>query len=216
MAKLPLKVDSFVLLPNFLLFLLLVGLLVYAKSSGDVGFLKRLFEKQQAELMYPLKGSLILISNFLWGLPTAICLFTFGILNYVSPGHRANLFFLSAGVGLGFTLLDEVSRITIYMVLMYKVPKHFIALLYGTIAIAFILYFWRKILSTPFLLLIVALILLVVSRVVDLSPLSHQETPGRILLEEGTKLLALLNLTLYFWLTCRQEIIKVLAQHTSF
>ena len=69
---------------------------------------------------------------------------------------------------------------------------------------AIALYFWRTIVTTPYRLLLLASGLLIISAAADFLPISGIGTP--IMLEDGTKLLGLVNLTLYIWRSAQQAL----------
>jgi hypothetical protein len=90
------------------------------------------------------------------------------------------------------------------------VPKILIYLVYGIAALSYVFVFWRIIRGTPYILLLLAAVLFIISAVVDTTPL-----PGKgsiAMLEDGTKLLGIINILLYFRYVCWQAVLQSLNQ----
>ena len=84
------------------------------------------------------------------------------------------------------------------------ISKKLIYLCYGSAVFLYGVKFWRYIKTTPYLPLVAAFLLLAISRFAD--PLHLRNQGLHAMLEDGTKLLALLNLALYFWYVCHHEV----------
>ncbi|MBE9118790.1 hypothetical protein IQ249_23150 [Lusitaniella coriacea LEGE 07157] len=100
-------------------------------------------------------------------------------------------------------MIDDLFRVSLILALFLGVPKLLMYVLYGIAFLFLGFYFNRKLVSTPYGILIAGLFLFVFSNTVDLLPLQGQATP--VVLEEGSKLLGLLNLTYYYWSVCWSE-----------
>ncbi|MBW4488636.1 MAG: hypothetical protein KME12_12685 [Trichocoleus desertorum ATA4-8-CV12] len=204
--------DRSVLWINGLTLILFLVLLTHAKVWGspqEIGFL---FHKADPTKQ-PHLGFLTLISNVLWGLPVAYCAFSLGLIKRIHPQGQLDPFLLISATGISVILIDEVYRITISLVTWFGVSKVLIASLYGLAALGYIFSFRRRIYSTPYALLLAAIGLVVLSRVVDLLGIAAPGAPARMLLEDGSKLLGLVNLALYWWLVCQQEVLRSLQRY---
>ncbi|MEM8614303.1 MAG: hypothetical protein AAGF93_19960, partial [Cyanobacteria bacterium P01_H01_bin.105] len=76
-------------------------------------------------------------------------------------------------------------------------PKLFSYSLYVGIGVAIALHFRNTILQTPYRWLLLATGLMAISAIAEFLPIPGVGTP--IMLEDGTKLLGLVNLTIYVW-----------------
>jgi hypothetical protein len=204
-SKKQIKGDRSILFLNGGTVLVFLALSVYAKFWGKGQGIEFLFA-DPFSIQRPYYGLLTSVSEVLWCLSGTVCLFSFSLLNTTSPNRKANLFVLCSAIGIFVLLADDLFRITLILKGLANVPKGVMYLVYGTGAIAYGLCFWRKLLSTPYVLLIVAGILFGISGLVDILHIKGNGTPA--MLEDGTKLLGILNIAFYFWHVCRQEIMQ--------
>lgn len=198
-------------LNSFTLLLFLV-LLTHAKVWGGPQAIQFLFHKEDPSLR-PYVGFLTVISNGFWGLSVAVCAFSSGLLQRLHPQRQLDWFLLAPAVGIGVILVDEIYRVTIFLAVHVGVSKLLLTSIYGVAALLYLWFFRQRLRSTPYLLLLTAVGLIVLSRVVDLLKISAPGAPARMLLEDGSKLLGLLNLALYWWLVSQQEILRSLQSH---
>jgi hypothetical protein len=192
---------------NGLTLVIFLVLLTHAKVWGSPQEVEFLFHKADPTKQ-PHLGFLTLVSNVLWGLPVAYCAFSLGLIKQIHPQGKLDPFLLISATGISIILIDEVYRITISLVTWFGVSKVLIASLYGLAALGYVFSFRRRIYLTPYALLLAAIGLVVISRVVDLLGIAAPGAPARMLLEDGTKLLGLVNLALYWWLVCQQETLR--------
>ncbi|MBD2744097.1 hypothetical protein [Coleofasciculus sp. FACHB-1120] len=204
-SKKQIEADRAILFLNGGTVLVLLVLSVYAKFFGKGQGIEFLFA-DPFSIRRPYYGLLTSVSEVLWCLSGTVCLFSFTLLNTIYPNRKANLFVLCSAIGIFVLLADDLFRITLILRDVARIPKGVMYLVYGTGAIAYGLCFWRKLLSTPYVLLIVASILFGISGLVDTLHIQGHGAP--VMLEDGTKLLGILNIAFYFWHVCRQEIIK--------
>jgi len=177
--------------------LLLLALSVYASLTGKGRGIELLFIDPFSP-QRPYAGFLTGISEVLWCLTVTICAFTFSLLKRLQ--RQPDWFILCSALGTGVLLVDDLFRLTLVLYHAAAVPQLLMYLLYGVGAIAYGLLFWRRILATPYVLLLISGSLFVFSSLVDLI---HLESGGiAAMLEDGTKLLGLLNIALYFWQVC--------------
>lgn len=193
---------------NTLTLLILGGLSVYAKLKNQGDGVERLFS-DPFNFWFPYEGILTGISEVLWCIPVAICAFTFGVLRQKEPRRRSGIFLFFSALLLGVFFLDDRFRMTLILSRL-GISTKLIYLCYGTAVFLYGLKFWRYIKTTPYLPLVAAFLLFAISRFEDM--LALQSLGLHAMLEDGTKLLALLNLALYFWHVCHQEVGRHLQQ----
>ncbi|MEG5062531.1 hypothetical protein QUB33_02785 [Microcoleus sp. B3-A4] len=187
---------------NILTVLVLGGLSVYAKLNKQGDAVERLFS-DPFNFWFPYEGILTGVSEILWCTPVAICAFTFGVLRQKNPRSRSPLFLFFSALLLGFFFLDDRFRMTL-IISRLGISKKLIYLCYGSAVLLYGVKFGRYIKTTPYLPLVAAFILFAISRFGDMLNLPSQGVHA--MLEDGTKLLALLNLALYFWYVCHHEV----------
>jgi hypothetical protein len=157
-----------------------------APESLDIGFFTRLFQ-------------------ILCSLPPVVCSFSFALMRRLRPHYKGNWFLLiSACLMTGF-LLNQIFRLHIVLYLTLGIPKLATIGVFALIAIAYLYTFWYKILSTPYLILLVGIGCLAFGIVIDTAHLPGDGTPT--LLEGIPKVFSVLNLSLYYWQVCAAEII---------
>ncbi len=193
---------------NTLTILLLAGLSVYAKLQNQGDGVERLFS-DPFNSWFPYEGILTGVSEVLWCIPVAICAFTFGVLRQKEPQSRSAIFLFFSALLLGIFFLDDRFRMTLILSQL-GISKGLIYLFYGSAVFLYGLKFWRHIKTTPYLPLLAGFILFAISRFEDI--LDLQSLGLHAMLEDGTKLLALLNLAIYFWHICHQELGRHLQQ----
>lgn len=192
----------FLVVFNSLTVLMLGGLSIYAKLKNQGDGVERLFS-DPFNSWFPYEGILTGVSEVLWCSSVAICAFTFGVLRQNKSRSRAETFLFFSALLLGVLFLDDRFRMTLIFSRL-GLSKGLIYLCYTAGIVAYAFKFWRFILTTPYLPLAGAFMLFAVSRIEDV--LSVKSEGIHAMLEDGTKLLALINLVLYFWHVCHQEI----------
>jgi hypothetical protein len=206
-----LKADKAILVLNGTILAGLIALALYAKLEQK-GYGIILLFADDFNSKRPYLGLFTSISELLWCLSAAICFFSYSLSRSMIK-RRADLFILYSGIGISILLLDDVFRFTLILNTYAGIPKLLMYTVYGGAAIAYGLLFRQKILKTPYALLFISGILFIISGAADMVPLAGQGTPA--MLEDGTKLLGLLNIALYFWQVCRQEVLQTLKQFGS-
>lgn len=150
-------------------------------------------------------GWLTSISEILWCIAIAICLFTSTLSAQIN--RRSQYFLLISSLLMTLLYVDDRFRLTLILTVFfgsYLKVKTVVYSLYGAILILYGRLFWQKIKLTPYFPLLIAFFLFAFSTAVDLTPVSSRGVHA--MLEDGTKLLGLINLTAYFWYVCRSEI----------
>lgn len=200
-----LATDHLIIWLNGLTLLLFLALGVYVRVWHKGEGLALLFDEPWSSER-PYTGFLTRISEVLWCFSATICLFGFGLLRSLPARRQVDWFMLCSGFGLVVLLVDDLFRLTVILNSFAGVPKVLMYLIYGAGAIAYSCYFWRRVLSTPYVLLLVAAVSFIVSGLVDLVHVGGVGLPA--ILEDGPKLLGLLNIALYFWTVCRQAVLR--------
>ncbi len=192
----------FLVVFNTLTILMLGVLGVYAKLTRKGTGFDRLFS-DPFNYGSPYEGILTGVSEVLWCVAVITCAFTFGVLRQKKARSRVEIFLLFSALLLGFLFIDDRFRITLILSSL-GVSKKIIYLSYASCIFIYGIKFWRFIITTPYLPLIAAFILFAISRFEDV--FTAKTLGMHAMLEDGTKLLALVNLALYFWHVCHQEI----------
>ena len=187
---------------NTLTVLMLGVLGVYAKLTRKGTGFDRLFS-DPFNYGSPYEGILTGVSEVLWCVSVITCAFTFGLLRQRKARSRMEMFLLFSALLLGFLFIDDRFRITLIFSSL-GISKKLIYLCYGSLIFIYAMKFWRFVITTPYLPLLAAFILFAISRFEDM--FTAKTLGMHAMLEDGTKLLALVNLALYFWHICHQEI----------
>ena len=201
-----LKADHFVLWFNSLTILLFSALSIYVKLFDKGGQLVLLFE-DPFSAKRPYIGTFSAVSDLLWCVALTICLCSFGLLQAIRPGQKVNRFILCSAIATGVLLIDDAFRIHL-IVGSIGISKTIVYLFYGTAALVYGFTFWRIIRVTPYMLLILAVLLFIFSAMVDTTPLPGEGSVA--MLEDGTKLLGIINITLYLRNVCWQAVLETL------
>ncbi|MEG4044675.1 hypothetical protein [Microcoleus sp. Pol17_C1] len=187
---------------NIMTLLILGGVSIYAKLNNKGRGVERLFS-DPFNFWFPYEGIFTGVSEVLGCLPVAICAFTFGVLRQKDRGSRSAIFLFFSALLLGVFYLDDRFRMTLIMSRL-GISKKIIYLCYGSAVFLYGVKFWRYIKTTHYLPLVAAFLLFAISRLEDLLETPHQALHA--MLEDGTKLLGLVNLALYFWYVCHHEV----------
>ncbi len=200
----------FLVVFNTLTILMLGVLGIYAKLTNKGTGFDRLFS-DPFNYGSPYEGILTGVSEILWCVIVTTCAFTFGLLRQKQSRSRVEMFLFFSALLFGVLFIDDRFRMTLILP-SFGISKKIIYLSYSTFIFIYGIKFWRLILATPYLPLIAAFILFAISRFEDV--FTAKTLGMHAMLEDGTKLLALVNLALYFWHICHQEIWRNL-QHSE-
>ncbi|MGD1950356.1 MAG: hypothetical protein ACFB14_12015 [Leptolyngbyaceae cyanobacterium] len=154
----------------------------------------------------PYEGILTEISEIVWCFPIAVCFFTTSLICH----KKLRRYLICLGSLLTLLLIDDAFRVTLILYALLAVPKVMSYGVYVGIGIAIAVYFRRTILQTPYRWLLLATGLMATSALADFIPIPGIGTP--IMLEDGTKLLGLVNLTIYIW-QLAQSALKTVIPH---
>ena len=160
------------------------------RRSAGIELLITLFSEPYS---IPYEGILTEISEIVWCFPIALCFFTASLLRHRKLRH----YLICLSILLTLLLIDDAFRVTLILYFVLAVPKLFSYSLYVGIGVAIALHFRNTILQTPYRWLLLATGLMAISAIAEFLPIPGVGTP--IMLEDGTKLLGLVNLTIYVW-----------------
>lgn len=191
---------------NLLAIAVLSGLGIYARVQSKEKGLVNLFSDPFSSHYFYL-GWLTGISEIIWCIAIAVCLFTSTLLPRL---HRRQIFFLASGLLMTLLYIDDRFRLTLILAAFfgsYLKVKTAIYLIYGGLLVAYGKKFWSIISQTPYFPLLLAFFLFGFSSAADIAPIHNRGLHA--MLEDGTKLIGLINLTVYYWYLCYGEIKKL-------
>lgn len=162
----------------------------------------------------PYLGWLTSISEILWCAVISICIFTLIIISRNNQSLQINKqenssqkFLLVSILLMSLLYIDDRFRLTLILCHLAKANiKSIIYLGYGSLLILYAKHWWYKIKITPYLPLLICFFLFAFSSFIDVAPLHGRGVHA--MLEDGPKLIGLINLTIYFWSICVAEIQK--------
>jgi hypothetical protein len=151
----------------------------------------------------PIAGLLTHSFQVLCFVPPIVCSFSYYLLqSWRRLGLQSNFLLFSALVT-GVFAVNEIYRVHIIL-LYFDIPKYLTISFYALGIVAYSLAFWRQIRQTSYQILIIAIGFLALAITIDFLQLRNR---GIGSLSEGVpKLLSGVNLVLYFWDVCIQEI----------
>lgn len=194
---------------NGITIVILSLLSVYARLRSKGAGIESLFSDPFSIGIYYL-GWLTSISEIMWCSAIAVCLFS-GIL-LPAANRQFKIFLFSSSLVMLVLFLDDRFRSTLILCAFFgtcKLVKLSVYSLYGLIIIFYAWFFRHTIRQTPYIPLLISFCLFAFSSAIDIAPISSRGIHA--MLEDGSKLIGLINLTIYFWWICHQEIKKNLA-----
>jgi hypothetical protein len=202
---------------NLLVVSLFVLLGLYAKlGGGERGNAVSILFSDFFTETYPFYGVFTNASDMLWCIAASICWFTYSNLRThgmekVDKNYKD--FFLWSAILLTLFLADDLFRLTLSLKVYLDIPKQISYLTYGISAMAYGWIYRKLLLATPYLLLLLAMGLLIISGATDIVGLPGKGTPA--LLEDGTKLLAVLNICIFFCTVCRKAFSQIFSSNRA-
>ena len=192
---------------NTVAIVILSMLSVYAKIKNKGSGIENLFSDPFYFGIFYL-GWFTSISEILWCTTISICLFSASLLP--RSARRFRLFLGVSALVMLLLFFDDRFRLTLILCAFLntcKVVKLSIYSFYGLLLISYAYFFRATIRQTPYIPLIVSFILFGFSSAIDIAPIASRGIHA--MLEDGSKLVGLINLTIYFWWICQQEIKKI-------
>ena len=151
------------------------------------------------------------VSEILWCTAIAICLFSASLLPL--SNRRFQVFLTGSALVMLLLFCDDRFRLTLILCAFFntcKLVKLSVYSIYGLLLIGYAYLFRNTICQTPYIPLTISFVLFGFSSAIDITPITSRGTHA--MLEDGTKLIGLINLTIYFWWTAQQEIKKNIVQ----
>ena len=187
--------------------IVILGLLsVYARLRSKGAGIESLFSDPFYVGIYYL-GWFTSISEIMWCSAIAVCLFS-GIL-LPAVNRQFKVFLFSSSLVMLILFLDDRFRSTLILCAFFgtcKLVKLSVYSIYGLVIIFYAWFFRHTIRQTPYIPLLISFFLFAFSSAIDIAPISSRGIHA--MLEDGSKLIGLINLTIYFWWICHQEIKK--------
>lgn len=141
--------------------------------------------------------------QILCAVPPIVCSFSFALLKTIKPQRKKNIFILCSALLTAGFLTNEIYRIHIILAIA-GIPKLVTITAYGILLFWYVLSFKKYIQATPYILLLTGISLLFLGITVDSLHLGDETIA--ILLEGIPKLFSEINIVLYFWYVCYQEV----------
>lgn len=189
---------------NIFTVIVLSLLSLYAKIRSKGAGIESLFSDPfHFDILY--LGWFTSISEIMWCTAIAICLFTAFLLPQLN--RRFGIFLNASALVMLLLFLDDRFRFTLILCAFFgtcKVVKLVVYGVYGIILVSYAWLFRHTIKKTPYVPLLVSFFLFGFSSAIDIAPINGRGI--NVMLEDGTKLIGLINLTIYFWWICQQEI----------
>ena len=182
---------------------------IYAKIRSKGAEIESLFSDPLSPNYY-YYGWLTAASEILWCAAIAICLFSALIL---SQPRRFQIFLWGSSMVMLLLFFDDRFRTTLLLCEFFgvcTVVKLSVYSIYGLLLISYAILFRNTISRTPYVPLLISFFLFGFSSAIDLAPIGSRGIHA--MLEDGTKLIGLINLTIYFWWICQHEIKKNIVQ----
>lgn len=157
---------------------------------------------------YPFVGFLSRTFQILCCVPAILCTFSFSLLRTLQPQRPENAFWFYSALLTGGLMVNEIFRVHITLMMLVGIPKLLTTAGYSGLVLWYGLTFRDRIHSTPYKLLLTAVGLFLLALAVDSLRLPDRNLPA--LLEGIPKLFFMLNMSLYFWLVARQELLETI------
>jgi hypothetical protein len=195
---------------NIITIVILSILSIYARVKSKGSGIENLFSDPFYIGIFYL-GWFTSISEIMWCTAIAICLFSAFLLPQSS--RRFQIFLFGSALVMLLLFIDDRFRLTLILCVFFgtcQLVKFGVYLFYGSLLITYAWVFRYTIRQTPYIPLLISFCLFGFSSAIDITPISSRGIHA--MLEDGTKLIGLINLTIYFWWICQQEIKKNLIQ----
>ena len=194
---------------NAITIVILSSLSIYARIKSKGAGIESLFSDPFDRIFY--LGWLTSISEIMWC--TAIAISLFSAILLPPSNRRFKIFLFASALVMLLLFLDDRFRLTLILCVFFgtcKVVKLSVYTLYGVLLVLYAWLFRRTIRQTPYVPLLLSFCLFGFSSAIDITPISSRGIQA--MLEDGPKLIGLINLTIYFWWICHQEIQKNIVQ----
>jgi hypothetical protein len=180
--------------------ILLAGLAYCEMKGRNLGYLTR----EPAAILggHALTGALSQLGGLVWSAAAAVCFLTWLVKRgRPASGRVPPVFFLASGLFMAAMMVDDVYQFHEELAPIFlHVPDEAVVLFYVLVAVVWLVLFWRTILETDYVLLVIAAVCSAISVLVD--ALSDTPTNSRYLLEDGFKLLGIVGWLGYLGRVC--------------
>ena len=187
--------------------IVILGLLsIYARLRSKGAGIESLFSDPFSIGIYYL-GWFTSISEVMWCASIAICIFSAILLP--ASNRQFKIFLFGSSLVMLLLFFDDRFRSTLILCAFFgtcTIVKLSVYSLYGLMLVVYAWFFRHTIRQTPYVPLLISFFLFGFSSAIDITPISSRGIHA--MLEDGTKLVGLINLTIYFWWICHQEIKK--------
>ncbi len=189
--------DFFWIIVTYAISIALLFSAVGVSILKGIPFIKFTRDPAALGFIHPLWGVLSNIGVLIWCSATAICFFTY-ILTRNKLGMQAqSSFLLYSGLLTLVLLLDDFFQFHDFLFPVYlHIPEYVIYIIYVGLTLFIVARFFRLIMTTEYLVLIIAFSLFGVSIIVDL--LTEEPTLFRVLAEDGSKFIGIVSWCLYY------------------
>jgi hypothetical protein len=186
-----------------LYFLPLLSLIAVVVASSHMGVEIARFTRDPADILnvHPLTGVISNLGAILWAAAATICLFSWAILRKSVGETRFSTFLLCSGLITTFLLFDDFFLLHDYIFPRYLgVQEKIVFIGYAGLILWGTVVFWKDILKTEYLILLIALGFFGLSLFIDAFQYRIESIvgPSRILFEDGFKLLGIVGWLGYF------------------
>ena len=191
---------------NVITIMILSLLSIYARLRSKGAGIESLFSDPFSIGIYYL-GWFTSISEVMWCASIAICIFSAILLP--ASNRQFKIFLFGSSLVMLLLFFDDRFRSTLILCAFFgtcTIVKLSVYSLYGLVLIFYAWLFRYTIRQTPYIPLLISFFLFGFSSAIDITPISSRGIHA--MLEDGTKLVGLINLTIYFWWICHQEIKK--------
>ena len=144
----------------------------------------------------PHVGFLSQLGIFFWASASAICFFTAYSISTKPNVGTVKPFFLSSGLLSLLLGIDDVFLLHERIFPHIGIPQELVMVAYAALVLIWLIKFYPFILRSEFTLLFISLLFFGLSILVDLIKL---DIPGRLLLEDGAKLVGIVSWLTYFF-----------------
>ncbi|MGL5807116.1 MAG: hypothetical protein ACRC2R_10540 [Xenococcaceae cyanobacterium] len=199
------------ILSNIFAIVILSVIGLYAKVERKGNGVEKLFSDPFDSSNFYL-GWLTSLSEIFWCVAISICIFSIALLSHNHIAYKAasdrkhtQKFLLVSALLMSLLYIDDRFRLTLIICDFFNANlKPVTNIFYGSLLILYAKKWWWKIRTTTYFPLLICFCLFGLSSYADIVPL--QSHGASAMLEDGTKLIGLINLTFYFWYVCSREI----------
>lgn len=193
---------KFTIPPVAILILVVVASLLTGISIGD-------FTRDPSDTadVSPFIGFVSSIGILFWCATVTICLFTWRFFVHQGIEQEKNSFFLFWGLFTALLMFDDLFLLHEEIIPTYLMEQDYVIVSYGVLLAGGTFYFRRQILTTEYIILLLAMVTFGLSIVIDkFHDLLDALIGTYIIFEDGFKLMGIFYWLVYFWKSAAQEL----------